>query len=71
MSEVCCPVLILGALSDERSGLSFVSLSLWAFVKVKYIFTFCCPGSVQQIMPYYLQVAHATTAVQTLERSYT
>jgi hypothetical protein len=27
------------------------------------------PGSVQQIMPYYLQVAHATTAVQTLEQS--
>jgi hypothetical protein len=29
------------------------------------------PCPVQQIMPYYLQVAHATTAVQTLERSYT
>jgi hypothetical protein len=28
------------------------------------------PGSVQQIMPYYLQVAHATTEVQILERSY-
>jgi hypothetical protein len=27
------------------------------------------PGSVQQIMPYYSLVAHATTAVQTLERS--
>jgi hypothetical protein len=32
--------LFLGALSDERSGLSFVNLSLESFVKVKYIFTF-------------------------------
>jgi hypothetical protein len=40
MSEVYCPVSFLGALSDERSGLSLVSICLQSLVKVIYIFTF-------------------------------
>jgi hypothetical protein len=91
-----------GALSDERSGLSFVSHSLVICLCVHLLLTFLCfahiylylynymycivyvyiyiyiytlyntyniykasfsPGSVQQIMPYYSLVAHATTAV--------
>jgi hypothetical protein len=48
MSEVFC-LAFLGALSDERSGLSFVSLSLWSFVKVKYLH-FLCYTHIRQVV---------------------
>jgi hypothetical protein len=48
-----------GALCDERPGLFFVSNSLIICLYVHLLFTL----SVQQIMPYYSLVAHATTAV--------
>jgi hypothetical protein len=61
---------VWGDLSDERLGLVFCKLqsghlsvctfTIYIFVSNTRSFS---PGSVEQIMPYYSLVAHATTAV--------
>jgi hypothetical protein len=50
--------------------LSLTHLSYNTYTSNTYEASFS-PSSVQQIMPYYSLVAHAITAVKTLERSLT